>query len=104
MASADATARAILDPNLRHALAAMSLSEPALGSAELGSAERGVGLPEHFRHLENLSENADTGDLSVSSRLLTAQAITLDNMFSEMARRAALNMGNTWMPASGIAG
>jgi len=92
--TADATARAILDPNLRHALAVKAFSEPALGSEE-----KGVGLFQHLQHLQNDCDKTDSGDLSVCSRLLTAQAITLDSMFSEMARRAALNMGE-YMDAS----
>lgn len=34
------------------------------------------------------------GDLSGLERMLTAQAITLDTMFGELARRAALNIGS----------
>ena len=34
------------------------------------------------------------GDLSGLERMLTAQAITLDTMFAELARRAALNIGS----------
>jgi hypothetical protein len=36
---------------------------------------------------------AESGDLTLASRLLAAQAITLDCMFTELARKAALNMG-----------
>ena len=34
-----------------------------------------------------------SGDLAIASRLLASQAITLDAMFTELARRAAINMG-----------
>ena len=33
------------------------------------------------------------GDIAFASRMLAAQAVTLDTMFTELARRAALNMG-----------
>ena len=36
---------------------------------------------------------AAEGDLAMVSKILAAQAITLDGMFAELARRAALNMG-----------
>ncbi len=36
---------------------------------------------------------AATGDLSTLERMLAAQALTLNQMFCELARRAALNMG-----------
>ena len=35
---------------------------------------------------------AEGGDLALVSRMLAAQAITLDSMFTEFARRAAINM------------
>lgn len=39
------------------------------------------------------AEKVQAGDLSEVEATLTAQAVTLDAMFNEMARRAALNMG-----------
>lgn len=37
-------------------------------------------------------KKAEGGDLSIASRLLVAQAISLDGIFTEMARRASYNM------------
>ncbi|MFY7835213.1 MAG: hypothetical protein ACOVQ0_02875 [Novosphingobium sp.] len=39
-------------------------------------------------------ERAAKGDLGLANRMFTSQAITLDTMFTELARRAAENMGS----------
>ena len=44
-------------------------------------------------HVQTAGAKAEAGDLAIASRVLAAQAITLDSMFTELARRAALNMG-----------
>jgi len=38
-------------------------------------------------------EQAASGDLAFASRMLAAQALSLDEMFTELARRAAMNLG-----------
>lgn len=85
---ADAVARLLLEPDLRHAVAAMAFSEAALGYNA-----KDVGLVEQFQHIKDSADKAAKGDLAFCSRLLAAQAITLDSMFAEMARRSAANMG-----------
>lgn len=47
------------------------------------------------------AEKVQSGDLSDVESTLTAQAATLDTMFNELARRAALNMGQN-LPATEI--
>jgi hypothetical protein len=40
-----------------------------------------------------LGDKAVQGDLALASRMLIAQAMTLDSIFAETARRMAINMG-----------
>lgn len=51
------------------------------------------GLTETVDALRSKVEKVKAGDLSDLEALLTAQATALDSIFTEMARRAALNMG-----------
>jgi hypothetical protein len=83
----EALARMLLEPHLRHAVTAS-----AFGDKVMGSKYDGVGLNERINHLQTATEKAEAGDRAVISRLLAVQAITLDNMFTELARRAAENM------------
>jgi hypothetical protein len=83
----EAFARMLLEPHLRHAVTAS-----AFGDKVLGSKYDGVGLNERINHLQTATEKAEAGDRAVISRLLAAQAIIQDNMFTELARRAAENM------------
>lgn len=46
-----------------------------------------------FQRMESTAAEASSGDLSALERLLSAQAQTLNALFTEFARRAALNMG-----------
>ncbi len=85
---AAAMVRTLLEPNLRHAISASDFGEKALGYSQIG-----IDFREHYHHLQAAAEKAEAGDLSICSRLLAAQALTLDNMFTELARRAALNLG-----------
>ncbi len=49
-------------------------------------------FPTASEHQTQMLKAAE-GDLEMVSKILAAQAITLDGMFAELARRAALNMG-----------
>ena len=51
------------------------------------------GINELAGALRSKVEKVQAGDLSGMEALLTAQATALDSIFTEMARRAALNMG-----------
>jgi hypothetical protein len=57
------------------------------------------GLTETVDALRAKVEKVKAGDLSGLEALLTAQATALDSIFTEMARRAALNMGTYIDPA-----
>jgi hypothetical protein len=85
---AQAMARKVLDPGFRHAVTASSFAGKVLGS----SIEH-PGLMDYVDHVLKVGAKAETGDLAIASRLLASQAITLDAMFTELARRTALNMG-----------
>lgn len=85
---AQAMARKLLEPHLRHAVSA-----ELFAGKVLGKDFEGPGLMDYVGHLEGLTAKAQAGDLAIASRLLAAQAITLDSMFTELARRAAHNMG-----------
>lgn len=86
---AQAMARKLLEPHLRHALSAS-----AFAGKVLGSDMEGPGIMDFVDHVQMATGKAEAGDLAIASRLLAAQAITLDSMFTELARRAALNMGD----------
>lgn len=91
---AQALARKLLQPEARHAHTASSFASKMLGTAiEL------PGLKDFSDHMKVALAKAESGDLSFASRLLAAQAITLDSMFTELARRSAVNMGE-YMDAS----
>lgn len=52
-----------------------------------------VDLTESVALMHAKTEKVRSGDLSGPEAILTAQAVALDVIFNEMARRAALNMG-----------
>lgn len=83
-----AMARKVLDPGFRHAFTASSFAGKILGN----SIEH-PGLMDYVHHVLKVGDKAEAGDLAIASRLLASQAITLDSMFTELARRTALNMG-----------
>jgi hypothetical protein len=85
---AQAMARRLLEPHFRHALSASSYANKALASNI-----EGPGIMDFVDHVQTATGKAEAGDLAMASRLLASQAITLDAMFTELARRAALNMG-----------
>lgn len=85
---AQAIARTVLEPQLRHAISASSFA-----GKMFGESLKEPGIMDYLGHLRTLATKAESGDLAIASRLLAAQAITLDSMFTELARRSALNMG-----------
>lgn len=83
-----ATARALLGPNFRHAIAVSRILEP-----HLGGMDGAPGLGDYADAIHARGDAAMKGELAFASRALAAQAMTLDTVFTEMARRMALNMG-----------
>ena len=80
-------ARAMLGQNIRHGHVAAIFS----GHMMSGSGDT-LALMDCAKIVQQRATDAIGGDLSFASAMLASQAITLDAMFSEMARRAALNM------------
>ena len=84
-----ATAGAILAPGFRHGVTAFQIHK-----AQFGSMEGAPGFADYADAFEKAGERARKGELAMASELLASQAITLDNIFTEMARRMAFNMGD----------
>jgi hypothetical protein len=83
-----ATARAVIAPGFRHGQAAAQLY-----SAQFKGTDFGPGMADYSDAIMQAANMAEKGDLSFASRTLAAHAMTLDTIFTEMARRMALNMG-----------
>lgn len=82
-----AIARVTLDPQTRNANLAMAFGSTMFGDKLRPDIEQATAaLAEEVR-------GAVGGDLSLSSRVLASQAIALDTIFTEMARRSCLNLG-----------
>lgn len=79
-------ARVELEPTARHALVAHNASQSMFGGQEATVADC-------MDALRDLANEAAAGDLAVASRTLTAQATTLDALFTQMAQRSLVNMG-----------
>lgn len=82
-----AFARTLLEPNIRHGHAARAFG------ADWISAPDKPALMDYADWIGAVGDKAAKGDLAIASRIMAAQAVTLDAMFTELARRAALNMG-----------
>ena len=82
-----ATARSILAPHFRHAVTATQIHK-----AQFGGMDGAPGYGDYADAIRAKGEAAAKGDLAFASRMLAAQAVTLDNIFTEMARRMAINM------------
>ena len=80
-------ARETLDPQTRNANIAM-----VLGSTMFGDRQR-PDITESTAILSEEVQRAAKGDLSLSTRIYTSQAITLDTLFTELLGRGVNNMG-----------
>lgn len=83
-----AMTRTMLGPELRHGHIASTYA-----GAILGAGVERPGLMDTARYVKDQGDKVASGDLGMVSRMLAAQAITLDSMFTELARRSTLNMG-----------
>ncbi len=83
-------ARAFVGPFTRHGFVAANLC--ATITSALPDADK-PGLTEYAWEMKGRAQKVAAGDLGVLSELLTAQALTLDGIFTELARRSAGNMG-----------
>lgn len=81
--------RVVTAPFLRHGIVASGIAEKMMGKLP--------GEPRFDDYAHAIHDKADEtakGDLAAASEMLTAQALTLDTIFTEMARRSILNMGD----------
>lgn len=85
----DQLAKDLLEPGLRHGHLASRFTEALLNGTDDGKSPD---LSNFYVELLRETKKAEGGDLSIASRLLVAQAISLDGIFTEMARRASYNM------------
>ena len=86
---AQAMAKLLLGPDVRHAVTASAYSAKLLGK-EIEAP----GIGDFIEQMQAITRNAEAGDLAPVSRMLAAQAVSLDGMFTELSRRAAHNMGD----------
>ena len=80
-------ARVTLDPQTRNASLAMTFGTQMFGDQYVPE------IMETSAVLGEEIQQAMKGDLSLATRMFTSQAFALDTLFTEMARRAGLNMG-----------
>lgn len=85
---AQSMARVMTGPYLRHGVVANALTDKMMG--KLPGEPR---FDDYAGVLKSKAEAAAKGDLNMVSEMLTTQALTLDAMFTEMARRSCMNMG-----------
>lgn len=83
-----ALARALLRPEIRHSY----LAAPFAGKLAGGALDAPDGA-DYVDAFQRVMKSAESGGLVATSRMLMAQAYSLDAMFTEFARRSALNMG-----------
>lgn len=86
---ADTMARAMTSPFLRHGILSKGVADKMIGKLP-GEPQ----IDDYGRSIKARAEETGKGDLRLASDLLTSQALTLDVMFTELARRASLNMGD----------
>ena len=83
------TARMHIDAAARHAVVGIMATGEFFGG-EAGKA----GAGDHVEALTDAIAKVAAGDLSVASRTMTAQALSLDALFTQLVRRASLNLGS----------
>ena len=81
-------AKSIVAPDFRHGLTVSQIHK-----VQFGTMEDAPGLGDFADAIRATGKAAESGELACASRMRAAQAMTLDSIFTEMARRMALNMG-----------
>ena len=75
-------------------LVAQGVATNATTAVRYINADHGaISLTDMVASLREHGEAVNRGDLSAAERMLNAQAVALNTMFAELARRASLNMG-----------
>jgi len=80
-------ARTLVDPLARHTSLSSLYADQAFGGDVQPS------LTETAALLNDELDKAVGGDMTMATRILASQAISLDAMFTELARRSSVNMG-----------
>lgn len=86
---ADVMSRMLVHPYLRHGVVASGLSNSAFGKV--------AGNPQFDDFSKVIKERAvevQKGELTMATELLTAQALSLDAMMTELMRRSTINFGD----------
>jgi hypothetical protein len=65
----------------------------AVAAVDYSSVLGELSLNDMLASLRSLGETVSAGDMSSLERVLVAQALSLNTMFAELSRRAAVNMG-----------
>lgn len=81
-------ARLALGPGTRHAAISSSFA------AGLFSDDHQIPIQSGAKVMGDAMAKARAGEKALASNVLAAQAMTLDSMFTELARRSVVNMGN----------
>lgn len=81
-------ARVLSNPFLRHGAITGNIGNNLIAKSP-DNPSRG----DYAMIIKKEAERATNGDLTMASETLTAQAMTLDAIFTEMARRSLLNLG-----------
>ena len=83
-----AMARTVIEPFMRHGVLNHAVADKMLGKLP-GDPNMG----DYAQAIQGRAAGAIAGDLSPLTQVLMAQALSLDTMFTEFARRATINMG-----------
>lgn len=81
--------RVLVAPYLRHGILGHAVTEKAFGKVP-GDAQ----FDDFGRAIKARAEDLIAGDKTFSSELLMSQAISLDALFTELARRSVSNLGD----------
>ena len=81
--------RALIEPYFRHG----AVTHAVLGKM-LGTVPGNAQLDDFGRAIQAKAKATGEGNMALPSEILTAQALTLDSLFTEFARRATNNMGD----------
>lgn len=81
-------ARVLIGPYWRHGFVAKAIVEKSAGKVP-GDPQ----FDDYGKAIKAKAEEAAQGDLKLASDMLVAQAHSLDALFTELARRATINMG-----------
>lgn len=82
-------ARVLVSPYFRHGTVANGVVDKMIGNVP-GEPR----FDDYAKVIKAKAERVSHGDLRLASEMLTAQALSLDAIFTEMARRSAMNMGD----------